>query len=79
MLDNYPPGAANDPRAPWNESLTREVTVEISVELGTMVTVEAIEDDVEDLRDQLQQAITQKFNVDGKDIVLNDYFVHSIQ
>lgn len=78
-MDNYPPGAANDPRAPWNEPPTKEVTVEVNVELGTMVTVEVIEDDVEDLRDQLEQAITQKFNVDGKDIVLNDYFVNSIQ
>lgn len=33
-LDNYPMGAANDPRAPYNEPLPTKVKVEVGVELG---------------------------------------------
>lgn len=79
MLDNYPPGAANDPRAPWNEPPLREVTVEVGVELGTMVTIEIFEDSEEDFRDQLEQALVKKFNIDNDDIVLNNLNVYSIQ
>lgn len=32
-LDNYPMGAANDPRAPYNEPLPTKVKVEVGVEI----------------------------------------------
>ena len=41
-LDNYPMGAANDPRAPYNEPLPTKVKVEVGVELGLFVDVEVI-------------------------------------
>ena len=42
MKDNYPPGAANDPRAPYNEEPMPEVEVEVTVRLvkGTVVYAE---------------------------------------
>lgn len=43
-FDNYPIGAADDPRAPYNEPLARNVKVEVGVELGTMVDIEVVGD-----------------------------------
>lgn len=43
-FDNYPVGADDDPRAPYNESLARNVKVEVGVELGTMVDIEVVGD-----------------------------------
>ena len=39
MIDNYPPGAANDPRAPYNErpGLETEVTVKTTLVKETMI------------------------------------------
>ena len=57
-MSNYPPGAANDPRAPYNEPLTKyaKIVAEVSVDIGTMVDVyvELDEDgypDMEELRE----------------------------
>lgn len=50
-FDNYPIGAADDPRAPYNEPLARNVKVE--VELGTMVDIEVVGDLSEDLMQEL--------------------------
>lgn len=33
-LDNYPMGAANDPRAPYNEPLPTKVKVEVELNQG---------------------------------------------
>lgn len=79
MLNNYPPGAANDPKAPWNEPPLREVTVEVGVELGTLVTIEVFEDGEENFKDQLKQALVKKFNIDNDDVVLNNLNVYNIQ
>ena len=40
-MSNYPPGAANDPNAPYNEPLTKyaKVRAEVTVDIGTMVDV----------------------------------------
>lgn len=50
-LDNYPMGAANDPRAPYNEPLPTKVKV--GVELGLFVDVEVIDED--DIKVQLKK------------------------
>lgn len=39
MYDNYPPGAANDPRAPYNEPPTEEREVEVTVSITLSKTV----------------------------------------
>lgn len=43
MKDNYPPGAANDPTAPYNQK-TKKVTVDISVSLSATKEIEVPED-----------------------------------
>ena len=77
-MNNYPVGARFDPRAPYNQPITkyRKYYAEVSVELGTMVEVECEECDGEpctdDLHIQVRKAVMEKFKVDGEDIVLND-------
>lgn len=81
-MNNYPIGAINDPRAPYNESLARTAEVEINVELGTIVKVDIICDEDGDyhndeLREAVEIAVKEKFNVDGEDIVMNDLHIWS--
>ena len=40
-MSNYPPGAANDPNAPYNEPLTKyaKIRAEVTVDIGAMVDV----------------------------------------
>lgn len=37
--DNYPPGAANDPRAPYNEDELEEIDVTISITCSKSTTI----------------------------------------
>ena len=41
MMDNYPPGAANDPRAPYNEIPLPEVEVTVTVKMTKETVVYA--------------------------------------
>ena len=43
MKDNYPPGAANDPRAPYNEKPTEEVEVTVKTSLIKETVIETSE------------------------------------
>ena len=42
-MNNYPPGAANDPTAPYNQK-TKKITVDISVSLSATKEIEVPED-----------------------------------
>ena len=42
-MNNYPPGAANDPTAPYNQK-TKKITVDISVSLSATKEIEIPED-----------------------------------
>lgn len=75
-FDNYPVGAADDPRAPYNEPLARNVKV--GVELGTMVDIEVVGDLSEDIMQELvKDKVIEKLNIDNEDIVLNDITIYS--
>lgn len=41
-MNNYPPGAANDPTAPYNQK-TKKISVDISVSLSTTKEIEVPE------------------------------------
>lgn len=80
-MNNYPPGAANDPNAPYNEPLTKYIKVraEVTVDIGTMVDVlvEADEDgypDMEDLREAVIDALCNKF-INNSGDVLSDIHI----
>lgn len=75
-FDNYPIGAADDPRAPYNEPLARNVKV--GVELGTMVDIEVVGDLSEDLMQELvKDKVIEKLNIDNEDVVLNNITIYS--
>lgn len=75
-FDNYPVGADDDPRAPYNESLARNVKV--GVELGTMVDIEVVGDFSEDVMQELvKDKVIEKLNIDNEDIVLNNITIYS--
>lgn len=80
-MDNYPPGAANDPNAPYNEPLTKyaKVRAEVTVDIGTMVDVfvEVDEDgypDMEDLRTAVIEVLCNKF-INNSGDVLSDVHI----
>lgn len=75
-FDNYPIGAADDPRAPYNEPLARNVKV--GVELGTMVDIEVVGDLSEDIMQELvKDKVIEKLNIDNEDVVLNNITIYS--
>ena len=80
-MSNYPPGAANDPNAPYNEPLTKyaKVRAEVTVDIGTMVDVfvEVDEDgypNIEDLREAVIEVLCNKF-INNNGDVLSDIHI----
>ena len=80
-MNNYPPGAANDPNAPYNEPLTKyaKVRAEVTVDIGTMVDVfvEVDEDgypNIEDLREAVIEVLRNKF-INNSGDVLSDIHI----
>ena len=56
--DNYPIGGANDPKAPYNEPLLREVNVEVGVELGLFLKVEVYnEEEIEEEHEDVENCV----------------------
>lgn len=41
-MDNYPPGAANDPTAPYNESLAEPYEITVSMTLSKTFTIDVL-------------------------------------
>ena len=80
-MSNYPPGAANDPNAPYNEPLTKyaKIRAEVTVDIGTMIDVfvEVGEDgypDMEDLREAVIEVLCNKF-INNSGDVLSDVHI----
>ena len=80
-MSNYPPGAANDPNAPYNEPVTKyaKVRAEVTVDIGTMIDVfvEVDEDgypDMEDLREAVIEVLCNKF-INNSGDVLSDIHI----
>lgn len=75
-MSNYPPGAANDPNAPYNEPLTKyaKIRAEVTVDIGTMIDVFVEVDengypDMEDLRDAVIEVLRNKFINNSRDVL----------
>ena len=80
-MSNYPPGAANDPNAPYNEPLTKyaKIRAEVTVDIGTMIDVfvEVDEDgypNMEDLREAVIEVLCNKF-INNSGDVLSDVHI----
>ena len=80
-MSNYPPGAANDPNAPYNEPVTKyaKIRAEVTVDIGTMIDVfvEVDEDgypDMKDLRAAVIEVLCNKF-INNSGDVLSDVHI----
>lgn len=74
-MSNYPSGAENDPRAPYNEPKPESyiVSVDVEVYLGTTIEVEVQNPmDKNEVYDQVKEVVISKYNIDGEDTCLND-------
>lgn len=70
-------------RIPKNGSTKKEVIVEVGIEIGLMTTAEVNYSDgkidEENLKLQLGDKIKDIFDIDGRDKVLNNVCIYSIQ
>ena len=81
----YPAGAENDPNAPYNQPIDRDIEVEVNVEIGTFITITLpqysesghLVVDEDELKEAVEQAVRDKLNIDDEDIVLNNIFINS--
>lgn len=81
----YPAGAENDPNAPYNQPLDRDIEVEVNVEIGTFINITLpqysesghLVIDENELKEAVEQAVKDKLNIDDEDIVLNSVFINS--
>ena len=81
----YPAGAENDPNAPYNQPIDRDIEVEVNVEIGTFITITLpqysesrhLVVDEDELKEAVEQAVRDKLNIDDEDIVLNNVFINS--
>ena len=81
-MSNYPPGAANDSSAPYNEPLTRysNIIVEATADISAIIEVEVEVDEdgypiLEDLQEAVKKAFIKRFNIENVDNVLNDIHI----
>lgn len=75
LMSNYPPGAENDPRAPYNEPLLESYVVSVDVDVCLGITVEVeVQDpmDKDEVYDQVKEVVISKYNIDGEDTCLID-------
>lgn len=75
-MNNYSLDTTNDSRAPHNEFLIKNITVEVSAELGTFVDVDVPFNEegypeIDYLNKAVRIAIKDKYNIDNVDTVLN--------
>lgn len=85
MNGYYPAGAENDPNAPYNQPIDRDIEVEVNVEIGTFITITLpqysesghLVVDEDELKEAVEQAVKDKLNIDDEDIVLNNVFINS--
>ena len=82
LMSNYPPGAANDSSAPYNEPLTRysNIIVEATADISAIIEVEVEVDEdgypiLEDLQEAVKKAFIKRFNIENVDNVLNDIHI----
>lgn len=87
MAENYPLGAKDNPDAPYNRPLDREIQVEVNVEIGTFINVtipqyqegDYLNINEDELCDSVADAVKKKLNIDNDDIILNDICIQSYQ
>ena len=70
-------------RTPVKGPIRKDILVEVGVEIGLMTTVEVLHDidsvDFKDLEEQVKERVSDIFNIDGRDKILNNVCIYAIQ
>lgn len=81
-MSNYPPGAAYDSNAPYNEPLTKyaNIVVEATADISAIVEIEVEVDEdgypiIEDMQEEVAKVFRKRFNAENTDNILNDIYI----
>lgn len=65
-------------RIPKNKSIVKNLKVEVGVEIGLIVNVES-ENSETQIKEQVLDTVTDMFEIDNKDRVLNGICIYNVQ
>ena len=65
-------------RVPKNKSIVKNLKVEVGVEIGLIINVES-ENSETQIKEQVVDTVTDMFEIDNKDRVLNDICIYNVQ
>lgn len=65
-------------RIPKNKSIVKNLKVEVGVEIGLIVNVES-ENSEAQIKEQVIDTVTDMFEIDNKDRVLNGVCIYNVQ
>lgn len=65
-------------RVPKNKSIVKNLKVEVGVEIGLIINVES-ENSETQIKEQVVDTVTDMFELDNKDRVLNGICIYNVQ
>ena len=65
-------------RVPKNKSIVKNLKVEVGVEIGLIINVES-ENSETKIKEQVLDTVTDMFEIDNKDRVLNGICIYNVQ
>ena len=65
-------------RVPKNKSIVKNLKVEVGVEIGLIINVES-ENIEAQIKEQIIDTVTDMFEIDNKDKVLNDIYIYDVR
>lgn len=65
-------------RVPKNKSIVKNLKVEVGVEIGLIINVES-ENSESQIKEQVVDTVTDMFELDNKDRVLNGICIYNVQ
>jgi len=65
-------------RVPKNKSIIKNLKVEVGVEIGLIINVES-ENIEAQIKEQIIDTVTDMFEIDNKDKVLNDIYIYDVR
>lgn len=65
-------------RVPKNKSIVKNLKVEVGVEIGLIINVES-ENTEAQIKEQIIDTVTDMFEIDNKDKVLNDIYIYDVR
>lgn len=65
-------------RIPKNKSIVKNLKVEVGVEIGLIINVES-ENSETQIKEQVIDTVTDMFEIDNKDRVLNGICIYNVQ